>query len=103
VTHLRPVPLPDSGAVRVHPAPEVLPQLRHEGPGRNRFDDPHGIFLMRYTAANLRDELTESPTAARLAVVPAPSCSATLSRRNSSAVRLPQPVRPASERGRQHA
>jgi hypothetical protein len=26
---LLPVPLPDSGAVRVHPAPEVLPQLRH--------------------------------------------------------------------------
>jgi len=50
VNHLRPVPLPDSGAARVHPAPETLPQLRNEGPGRNRFDDPLGIFLMRYTA-----------------------------------------------------
>jgi hypothetical protein len=52
VTRLLPVPLPRSGAVRVHPAPEALPQLRHEGPGRNRFDDPRGSFLMRYTAEN---------------------------------------------------
>ena len=60
MTHLLPVPLPDPGAVRVHPAPEVLPQLRHEGPGRNRFDDPRGTFLMRYTAANLRGCLVET-------------------------------------------
>jgi hypothetical protein len=60
VTRLLPVPLPSSGAVRVHPAPEVLPQLRHEGPGRNRFDDPHGSFLMRYTAENLRGCLVET-------------------------------------------
>jgi len=60
VTRLRPVPLPDSGAVRVHPAPEALPQLRHEGAGRNRFDDPRGSFLMRYTAENLRGCLVET-------------------------------------------
>lgn len=60
MTRLLPVPLPSSGAVRVHPAPEVLPQLRHEGPGRNRFDDPHGSFLMRYTAENLRGSLVET-------------------------------------------
>lgn len=54
------MPLPGSGAVRVHPAPEALPQLRHEGPGRNRFDDPHGSFLMRYTAENLRGCLVET-------------------------------------------
>ena len=60
VTCLLPVPLPGSGAVRVHPAPEALPQLRHEGPGRNRFDDPHGSFLMRYTAENLRGCLVET-------------------------------------------
>lgn len=57
---LRPVTLPDSGAVRVHPAPEALPQLRHEGLGRNRFDDPHGRFLMRYTAENLCGFLVET-------------------------------------------
>ncbi|MEZ0362646.1 RES family NAD+ phosphorylase [Mycobacterium sp. pUA109] len=60
MTRLRPVPPPDSGAVRVHPAPEALPQLRHEGPGRNRFDDPHGRFLMRYTAESLRGCLVET-------------------------------------------
>jgi hypothetical protein len=60
VIRLRPVPLPDSGAVRVHPAPEALPQLRHEGAGRNRFDDPRGGFLMRYTAENLRGCLVET-------------------------------------------
>jgi hypothetical protein len=60
VTRLRHVPLPRSGAVRVHPAPEALPQLRHEGPGRNRFDDPQGSFLMRYTAENLRGCLVET-------------------------------------------
>ena len=60
MTRLVPVPLPGSGAVRVHPAPEVLPQLRHEGPGRNRFDDPHEGFLMRYTAENLRGCLVET-------------------------------------------
>jgi hypothetical protein len=60
VTYLRPVPLPDSGAVRVHPAPEALPRLRYEGPGRNRFDDPYGQFLLRYTALNLRGCLVET-------------------------------------------
>jgi hypothetical protein len=33
VSRLLPVPLPGSGTVRVHPAPEALPQLRHECPG----------------------------------------------------------------------
>lgn len=60
MTRLLSVPLPDSGAVRVHPAPDALPQLRYEGPGRNRFDDPRGIFLMRYTAKNLRGCLIET-------------------------------------------
>ncbi len=60
MTRLRHVPLPRSGSVRVHPAPEALPQLRHEGTGRNRFDDPHGSFLMRYTAENLRGCLVET-------------------------------------------
>ena len=44
----------------MHPAPESLPQLRHEGPGRNRFDDPHGRFLMRYAATDLRGCLVET-------------------------------------------
>lgn len=57
---LLPVPLPGSGAVRVHPAPEALPRLRHEGPGRNRFDDPQGSFSMRYAAENLRGCLVET-------------------------------------------
>src|SRR5581483_11502645 len=51
---------PDTGAVRLHPAPDALPQLRHEGKGRNRFDDPQGIFLMRYTAETLRGCLVET-------------------------------------------
>jgi RES domain len=60
VSRLLPVPLPGLGAVRVHPAPEALPQLRQEGPGRNRFDDPHGSFLMRYAAENLRGCFVET-------------------------------------------
>ena len=60
MSRLLPVPLPGSGAVRVHPAPEALPQLRHEGRGRNRFDDPRGSFLMRYAAENLRGCLVET-------------------------------------------
>lgn len=39
MNHLRPVPLPVSGASRVHPAPEALPQLRNEGPGREAINN----------------------------------------------------------------
>lgn len=60
MTDLRSVPLPQFGAMRVHPAPEALPRLRYEGPGRNRFDDPRGIYLIRYTAENLHGCLVET-------------------------------------------
>ena len=33
-------PLPEAGAWRVHPQPDVLPRLSHDGPGANRYDDP---------------------------------------------------------------
>lgn len=51
---------PDSGAIRVHPDPAALPRLRHEGPGRNRFDDPQGAFTVRYAADTLRGCLIET-------------------------------------------
>jgi hypothetical protein len=51
---------PPSGAVRLHPEPQALPRLRHEGPGRNRFDDPDNIFLVRYAADTLRGCLVET-------------------------------------------
>lgn len=51
---------PDLGAVRVHPDPAALPRLRHEGPGRNRFDDPQGAFVVRYAAYTLHRCLVET-------------------------------------------
>ena len=52
--------LPTDGAVRVHPQPAALPRLRHEGPGRNRFDDPLAAFSVRYAADTLRGCLVET-------------------------------------------
>lgn len=52
--------LPVVGAVRVHPEPAALPRLRHEGPGRNRFDDPLGSFVVRYAADTLHGCLVET-------------------------------------------
>jgi hypothetical protein len=51
---------PPDGAVRVHPEPAALPRLRREGPGRNRFDDPAGIFTVRYAADTLHGCLVET-------------------------------------------
>lgn len=55
-----PLTLPDTGAVRVHPQPDVLPRLRREGHGRNRFDDPEGVFTVRYAADTLHGCLVET-------------------------------------------
>lgn len=52
--------LPADGAVRVHPEPAALPRLRHEGPGRNRFDDPLAAFVVRYAADTLHGCLVET-------------------------------------------
>jgi hypothetical protein len=52
--------LPAGGGVRVHPQPAALPRLRHEGPGRNRFDDPDGGFVVRYAASTLNGCLVET-------------------------------------------
>jgi hypothetical protein len=51
---------PRNGAVRIHPEPAALPRLRREGPGRNRFDDPAGIFTVRYAADTLHGCLVET-------------------------------------------
>jgi RES domain len=59
-----PLTFPYDGAVRVHPEPAALARLRREGPGRNRFDDPDGQFLIRYAADTLHGCLVE--TMARL-------------------------------------
>ena len=55
-----PLAFPPNGAVRVHPEPAALPRLRREGPGRNRFDDPAGIFTVRYAADTLHGCLVET-------------------------------------------
>jgi hypothetical protein len=34
--------------------------LRHEGPGRNRFDDPTGAFVVRYAADTVHGALAET-------------------------------------------
>lgn len=52
--------LPTDGAVRVHPEPAALPRLRHEGSGRNRFDDPLAAFVVRYAADSLHGCLVET-------------------------------------------
>ena len=51
---------PPKGAVRVHPEPAALPRLRREGPGRNRFDDPAGIFTVRYAGDTIHGCLVET-------------------------------------------
>lgn len=60
MSRLKQAPLPAGGGLRVHPAPQVLPQLRHEGPGAGRFDDPLGQFQIRYVAATLEGCLVET-------------------------------------------
>lgn len=41
---------PDAGLWRVHPDPQRLPlPPRDDEVPPNRFDDPHGVFAMRYT------------------------------------------------------
>ena len=53
-------PLPEIGAWRVHPAPGALPRLTGEGPGPNRYDDPRGLYAVRYGAENLTGALVET-------------------------------------------
>lgn len=66
-------PLPAGGGWRIHPEPAALPRLSHDGPGRNRYDDPTGTYAVRYVAQNLTGALLEtmarfrpSPDAERL-------------------------------------
>jgi hypothetical protein len=54
------VSFPAAGVVRVHPEPAALPRLRHEGPGRNRFDDPEATYVVRYAANSLHGCLVET-------------------------------------------
>ncbi len=58
----------------MHPAPAVLPRLSHEGPGRNRYDDPWGQYTVRYVAENLTGALLETMARFR----PAPEAEALL-------------------------
>lgn len=56
----RRVVYPSSGTLRVSPAPALLPSRRRLGePGLNRFDDPDGWYVVRYTASTLRGCLIE--------------------------------------------
>ncbi len=64
-----PRPLPESGAWRVHPQPDQLPRLTHDGPGLNRYDDPLGRYAVRYVAENLSGAMLE--TLARFRPAPA--------------------------------
>lgn len=51
---------PDSLLWRVHSQPQRLPSPpRDDEAPPNRFDDPHGVFVMRYTGATLRACLLE--------------------------------------------
>lgn len=51
---------PDAGLWRVHPDPQRLPlPPRDDEVPPNRFDDPHGVFAMRYTGGTLRACLLE--------------------------------------------
>lgn len=43
-----------------YPDPSALPLLSHEGPGRNRFDDPLGQYAVRYVAKQLTGCLVET-------------------------------------------
>lgn len=51
--------LPEAGAWRVHPQPEALPRLAHDGPGLNRYDDPLGRAVVRYVAVDPVDGLQD--------------------------------------------
>jgi hypothetical protein len=42
------------------PDPGRLPRLTDEGPGRNRYDDPHGFYGVRYVAEELTGALLET-------------------------------------------
>jgi len=68
------MPVPEGGAFRVHPAPGALPRLTHDGPGRNRYDDPESSYAVRYAAANLTGALLETMARFR----PAPQAEALL-------------------------
>jgi hypothetical protein len=64
-----PRPLPEAGAWRVHPQPDLLPRLTHDGPGLNRYDDPLGRYAVRYVAEDLTGAMLE--TLARFRPAPA--------------------------------
>ena len=66
--------IPVSGAWRIHPRPEMLPRLTHDGPGLNRYDDPYGQYTVRYVAENLTGALLETMARFR----PAPEAEALL-------------------------
>ena len=52
---------PHQGALRLHHDPTRLPiQRPADQPGRDRFDDPIGEFVMRYVASDLRGCLIET-------------------------------------------
>jgi hypothetical protein len=74
MTGYRELDLPETGAFRVHPDPGALPRLIHDGPARNRFDDPEGRYAVRYVAANLTGALLETMARFR----PAPAAEALL-------------------------
>jgi hypothetical protein len=61
--------LPEAGGWRVHPQPDLLPRLTHDGPGLNRYDDPLGRYAVRYVAENLSGAMLE--TLARFRRAPA--------------------------------
>ncbi len=51
--------------LRVHADPLYLPRAPLDPPGENRFDDPTGRYVVRYTGATLYACLVESMTWAR--------------------------------------
>lgn len=51
--------------VRVHADPLYLPRPPLDPPGENRFDDPTGLFVVRYTGATLYACLVETMAWAR--------------------------------------
>ena len=52
---------PHQGALRIHHDPTRLPiQRPADQPGRDRFDDPIGEFVMRYLSSDLRGCLVET-------------------------------------------
>ena len=69
-----PRPMPEPGSWRVHPQPELLPRLAHDGPGLNRYDDPLRRYAVRYVAENLTGAMLETMARFR----PAPRAEALL-------------------------